>query len=66
MGIGEIEFLLKDAGLEEIVVNSAKDPVWVYHKKHAWLKTNILLASENTIRHFSTKIGRDVNKDITL
>ena len=66
LGIGEIEFLLKDASLEEVVVNSAKDPVWVYHKKHAWLKTNISLGSENVIRHFSTKIGRDVNKDITL
>lgn len=66
LGIGEIEFLLKDVNLEEIVVNSSKEPIWVYHKKHGWLKTSITLASENLIRHFSTMIGRDVNKDITL
>src|SRR3989344_5572622 len=66
LGLGEIEFLLKDPNLEEIVVNSAKEPVWVYHKKHAWVKTNIILKDENLIRHFSTMIGRNVNKDITI
>ena len=66
LGLGEIEFLLKDPNLEEIVVNSAKEPVWVYHKKHAWVKTNIILKDENLIRHYSTMIGRNVNKDITI
>ncbi len=66
LGLGQIEFLLKDPNLEEIVVNSAKEPVWVYHRKHAWVKTNIILKDENLIRHYSTMIGRDSNKDITI
>ena len=66
MGLGNIELILKDANLEEIVVNSAKEPVWVYHKKHGWLKTNVLIQSENKIRHYSTMIGREVGKDITV
>lgn len=66
LGLGEIEFLLKDPNLEEIVVNNAHDPVWVYHKKHAWVKTNIILKDENLVRHYSTMIGRKVNKDITI
>jgi archaeal flagellar protein FlaI len=65
LGLGNIEILLKDEQIEEIVVNSAKEPVWVYHKKHAWLKTNIILPNEGRIRHFSTMIGRDVNKEIS-
>jgi len=66
LGLAEIEFLLKDAELEEIVVNSSQDPVWVYHRKHGWLKTNIVFKKENKIRHFSTLIGRNVDKNISL
>ena len=66
LGLAEIEFLLKDAELEEIVINSSQDPVWVYHRKHGWLKTNIVFKKENKIRHFSTLIGRNVDKNISL
>jgi len=65
LGLGKIEILLKDSALEEIVVNNHVEPVWVYHRKHGWLKTNILIPSEARIRHFSTMIGREVGKEIT-
>ena len=66
LGLGNIEILLKDKNIEEIVVNSSKDPIWIYHKKHAWLKTNIIIPKEERIRHFSTMIGRNVNKEISI
>ncbi len=66
LGLGDIEIVLRDANLEEIVVNGADEPVWVYHRKHGWLKTNIILESESKVRHYATMIGRDVGKDITL
>lgn len=66
IGLGEIEILLKDSGLEEIVINGSHEPVWVYHKKHGWLKTNVIIPTEQRIRHFSTMIGRDIGKEITL
>ncbi len=65
LGLGNIEILLKDSQIEEIVVNNAKEPVWIYHKKYAWLKTNIIIPNEARIRHFATMIGRDVNKEIS-
>tara|TARA_Y100000310_G_scaffold338133_2_gene426954 strand:- start:4849 stop:6297 length:1449 start_codon:yes stop_codon:yes gene_type:complete len=66
VGLGNIEILLKDANLEEIVINSSEDPVWVYHKQFGWLKTNVIIQNEAKIRHYSTTIGRDVGKEITL
>ena len=66
IGLGDIEILLRDENLEEIVVNSAKEPVQVYHKKYGWLLTNILLPTEKRIRHYSTVIGSEVGKEITL
>jgi archaeal flagellar protein FlaI len=52
--------------LEEIVVNNANEPIWVYHKKHGWLKTNLMVPTEKRIRHYATMIGREVNKEVTL
>lgn len=66
IGLGDIEILLHDKFLEEVVVNSSNEPVWVYHKKYGWLKTNIMLKSEAKIRHYATMIGRDSGKEITL
>ncbi len=66
IGLGNLDILLKDTNLEEIVINSAQDPVWVYHRRYGWLKTNVLVPSEARIRHYSTIIGRDVGKEITV
>jgi len=66
LGFGDLEVLLKDPELEEIVVNSSKESIWIYHRKHGWCKTNLIVPSENKIRHYSTMIGREVNKEITL
>lgn len=66
IGLGSIEILLKDPNLEELVINNAKECVWVYHKKHGWLKTNVFLKSEEQIRHYSTMIGKDIGKQITV
>jgi len=66
IGLGHLEILLKDNNLEEIVVNNAHDAVWVYHRKYGWLKTNIKIADEDRIRYYSTIIGRDIGKEITV
>lgn len=65
VGFGNIELLLQDGTLEEIVINGAKEPVWVYHRLYGWLKTNVIIGDESKIRHYATMIGRDVGKEIT-
>lgn len=64
-GLGRIEILLQDDDLEEIVINSADEPVWVYHREFGWLKTNIELESEEQIYNYSSIIGRRIGKQIT-
>ncbi len=66
IGLGNLDILLKDANLEEIVINNSQEPVWVYHRRYGWLKTNVIVPNEARIRHYSTVIGRDVGKEITL
>lgn len=65
LGLGKIDILLADPRLEEIIINSHKEPVWVYHRRFGWLMTNIIIPTEARIRHFATIIGRDVGKEIT-
>jgi flagellar protein FlaI len=65
IGLGELEIFLADDNLEEIVVNSAKDPVWVYNKKYGWLKSNIALENEEAVLNLSARIARQVSREIT-
>lgn len=65
LGLGKLEILLKDANLEEIVINSSKEPVQVYHKKHGWVITNIIIEKEEDIANYATIIGRTIGKQIT-
>lgn len=65
LGLGPIEFMLKDNDLEEVVINNAKEPIWVYHRTHGWLKTNVILGEESKIYNYSAQIGRKVGTQIT-
>lgn len=66
LGLGDIEYLMRDNNLEEIVINSSKEPVRVYHRKYGWLSTNIMIPEESTIENYSRLIARGVGKDISL
>ncbi len=66
LGLGKIELLLHDDNLEEITINGPFDNVWVYHKKHEWLKTNIRIKMDNMIYKYASSIGRRVGREITL
>ncbi|MBD3208887.1 type II/IV secretion system ATPase subunit [Candidatus Woesearchaeota archaeon] len=66
LGLGSVEILMNDALLEEIVINQTEDPIWVYHKKYGWLKTNIRLRDEEQTKHYASIIGRKVGRQITV
>lgn len=66
LGLGNLEIMMDDDLLEEIVINSSSEPVWVYHKKHGWLKTNLVVPDEDRIRHYATMIGRKVGRQISI
>lgn len=65
LGLGEIEFLLGDENLEEICINSASQPVWVYHKKFGWCKSSLRIETEGKIWDYASLIGRRVGRQIT-
>ncbi len=66
LGIGDIEFLMQDPLLEEIVIPRAGESVRAYHKKYRWLKTSIIIKSEDEIQNYSSILARRVGKQITV
>lgn len=66
LGLGNLELLMDDNMLEEIVINQSDEPVWIYHKKHGWLKTNIFLKDEEQVKHYAALIGRKVGRQISV
>ncbi|MBR9677207.1 type II/IV secretion system ATPase subunit [Candidatus Woesearchaeota archaeon] len=66
LGMGRIEILMDDKQLEEVAINSSDEPVWVYHQKTGWLKTNITVEDEDQTRHYATMIGRKVGRQISI
>ncbi len=65
LGLGDIEFLLKDDELEEICINTSREPLWLYHKKYGWCRSNLRIDSEARIWDYSSLIGRRVGRQIT-
>jgi flagellar protein FlaI len=66
LGLGPIEFLLKDDNIEEICVNSSSEPLWVYHRQFGWLKTDITIPSETQIWNYASAIARRIGRQITV
>ena len=65
LGLGEVDYLIADEGLEEIVIISSQEPVRVYHKRYGWLDTNVFIESEAQILNYANIIGRRVGRQIT-
>lgn len=65
LGLGKLEILINDENLEEIAVNNSSEPVFVYHKRFGWLKTNAMIPNEEQIYNYAAIIGRKVGRQIT-
>lgn len=66
LGMGELEALLADEQLEEVVVNNSREPVWVYHKKFGWCRTNVRIKSEEMVYDYASTIARKVGRQINV
>ena len=64
LGLGDLEAPLSDENLEELAVNGSKEPIWVFHKKIGWCKSNIKPSSEDSIYDQAEIIGRRVGREI--
>lgn len=65
LGLGMVEIIKADESLEEVVINSSKEPIFVYHKKWGWCKTNQYIMNQDDIINLASMTGRKIGKEIT-
>lgn len=64
IGYGEIDPLIQDDELEEIMIIGTEKPVFVYHREHGMMKTNVEFRDEEEVRNLIDSIARQINRRI--
>ncbi len=64
IGYGIIDPLTRDDKLEEIMIVGPDRPVYVYHRKHGAMKTNIYFYDDEDIRDLVDRIARNIGRRI--
>ena len=64
IGYGKIDSLIQDDELEEIMIIGINKPVYVYHRKHGMMKTNIYYDDEQELTDLIDSMSRQINRRI--
>lgn len=64
-GYGPLEVLMRDPALEDISCNGHDLPVFIYHREHGSLPTNIIF-TEGELNQFVLKLAQKANKQMSL
>ncbi|MFA6036037.1 MAG: ATPase, T2SS/T4P/T4SS family [Candidatus Micrarchaeia archaeon] len=65
-GFSGLDELLNDDELEEIAVVGMNKPVFVYHRKNGWMKTNCMFTDGDAFVDVVNKMARTLGRRITL
>ncbi len=66
LGLEKIEPLMHDPALEDISCDGVKVPIYVYHRKYASLKTNIIFEDEESLNKFVIRLAQKCGKHISV
>ncbi len=66
LGFGLIDPLVRDDFLEDIMVVGPNKPVFVFHRKHDMMKTNVIFYDDKDIRTVIDRIARNVGRRIDV
>ena len=64
IGYGKIDSLIQDDDLEEIMINGIDKPIFVYHRQHGMMKTNVEFNDERELMDLIDSIARQINRRI--
>jgi flagellar protein FlaI len=66
VGYGLLDDLIKDDNLEEIMVVGPKRPVYLFHRTHHMLSSNIEFYSDQEIQELIQRIAREVGRRVDI
>jgi len=66
IGYDKIDLLLKDENVEDISCNGPEYPIFIYHRLHENIPTNIIFESDNYLDSFIIRLAQRSGKHISL
>jgi flagellar protein FlaI len=66
IGYGKIDGLIRDAQIEDISCLGVNKPIYIYHRKYANAKTNVVFAEEEELDDFITRVVHRQGKHISI
>ncbi len=66
LGYGKIDPIMRDPGVEDISCDGPGIPIFVYHKKHESIKTNVLFEDEDELDSFIIKVAQICGRHISI
>ena len=66
LGYGKIDSLMKDQNIEDISCDGAEVPIFLYHRKHGSVRSNIKFNDEEELSCFVIKLAQKCGKHISI
>jgi flagellar protein FlaI len=66
LGFGKIDPIMRDVYIEDVSCDGPEIPVFVYHRKHESLKTNVIFKSEEELDYFVIRLAQISGKHISI
>jgi len=66
IGYGRIEAIMKDPNIEDISCDGSAVPLFLFHRVHGSLKSNILFDNEKELSSFVIKLAQKCGKHISI
>ncbi|DAC71732.1 MAG TPA: secretion system protein E [Thermoplasmata archaeon] len=66
LGYGRIDILMHDDGIEDISCDGPTTPIFIYHRKHEGIETNIYFDSEQELNSFLVRLCQISGKQISI
>ena len=66
VGYGRIDALMKDPSIEDISCDSSTVPVFVFHREHGYIMSNVKFADDTELNRYVKKLIQDSGKHISI
>lgn len=65
VGFGVLDGMMRDPNIEDVSIDSLAKPLFIYHKNHESLETNIALSDEEQLDNMITRLSHMAGKHVS-
>ncbi|DAC73085.1 MAG TPA: secretion system protein E [Thermoplasmata archaeon] len=66
IGYGKVDILMHDEGIEDISCDGPNIPIFIYHKTHESIRSNIVYENPDELDSFAVKLAQICGKQISI